>query len=83
MMNQTILVNEIGYRPEDPKRAVYRGESDAEFSVVECAGGKEVFRGKANFVLIKDCLLLVDFPVGVFNSPKGFNAAFKSTIPCP
>ncbi len=49
MMNQTILVNEIGYRPEDPKRAVYRGESDAEFSVVECAGGKEVFRGKADF----------------------------------
>ena len=48
-MSQTILVNEIGYLPGDPKRAIYRGEGETEFSVIEKNSGNVVFRGKSDY----------------------------------
>ena len=65
-MNQTILVDEIGYLPDDCKRAVYRGEGDVEFSVIELNSGREVFHGKSGFAKVcnaageTDCVLAFD-----------------------
>ena len=44
-MSQNILVDEIGYLPKDPKRAIYRGEGETEFSVISVSDGKEVYHG--------------------------------------
>ena len=44
-MNQIILVDEIGYLPNDPKRAVYRGENETEFSIISASDGREVYHG--------------------------------------
>ena len=44
-MSQIILVDEIGYLPKDPKRAIYRGEGETEFSVISAADGREVYHG--------------------------------------
>ncbi|MCR4814354.1 MAG: glycoside hydrolase family 9 protein [Lachnospiraceae bacterium] len=44
-MSQNILVNEIGYLPMDPKRAVYRGEGTMEFSVIDRKTGEKVYEG--------------------------------------
>lgn len=42
-----ININQIGYRPEDKKTAVFRGDPmDAEFDVVNVDTGKTVFTGK-------------------------------------
>ncbi len=46
-MSQNILVNEIGYLPNDPKRAVYRGEGEVEFAVISKSTGEEVLHGKS------------------------------------
>ena len=39
-MSQNILVDEIGYLPSEPKRAIYRGEGTPEFSVINKATGE-------------------------------------------
>ena len=54
-MENTILVNEIGYCPKDPKRAVYRGETEGEvsFSVCKKDTKEAVFQGKAG--ILKEC----------------------------
>lgn len=44
-MGQNILVDEIGYLPSEPKRAIYRGEGTPEFSVINKATGEVVFTG--------------------------------------
>ena len=44
-MGQNILVDEIGYLPMDPKRAVYRGEETLQFSVIDKKTGEEVYGG--------------------------------------
>ena len=49
MMNQTILVNEIGYNPKGQKRALYRGESVEDFIIVEAKSGLEVYHGPQSF----------------------------------
>ncbi|MBQ1488447.1 MAG: glycoside hydrolase family 9 protein, partial [Lachnospiraceae bacterium] len=46
-MDSRILVDEIGYLPNDLKRAVYRGEGKPEFSVISVATGEEVYHGVA------------------------------------
>ena len=46
-MSQLILLDEIGYCPGDPKRAIYRGEGTPEFTVVKKSDGSVVFRGTA------------------------------------
>lgn len=41
-----IQINQLGYRPEDSKVAVFRGEDlDTAFTVVDTASGKTVFEG--------------------------------------
>ncbi len=40
-----IIADQIGYRPADEKRAVFRGDVPKEFSVVESKSGKPVFKG--------------------------------------
>lgn len=42
-----IQVNQLGYRPEDSKIAVFRGEEvDSAFSVIDVESGESVFEGK-------------------------------------
>lgn len=46
-MPNMILVDEIGYHQNDPKTALFRGEGEVEFAVIDAGNGSEVFRGKA------------------------------------
>lgn len=42
-----ILINQVGYRPDDMKRAVFRGESiGSDFEVVDADSNQSVFTGK-------------------------------------
>jgi len=51
-MSQNILVDEIGYLPKDPKRALYRGEGEVSFQVISKESGKEVFSGVSGWEII-------------------------------
>ena len=48
-MSQNILLNEIGYLPNDPKRAVYRGEGKPDFEVISQKTGEVVYHGMAGW----------------------------------
>ena len=51
-MSQNILVDEIGYLPKDPKRAIYRGEGEVSFQVISKESGKEVFSGVSGWEIV-------------------------------
>lgn len=42
---QNIMINQVGYRPQDAKLAVFRSCADSEFQVVDAATGETVYTG--------------------------------------
>lgn len=41
-----IIADQIGYKPEDPKKAVFRGDAPKQFTVEELKSGNVVFTGQ-------------------------------------